>query len=304
MSADCLRDLLNAARAWLEKQPGMVPWAKGCAMLVGVLNGWLKEYSTPVCDLPVVPGHAHYQDYAARVWRCLEYHWKQAMELTPGGRADVREVAERLWGELGYRGGKRLGGNPLRDVVLAEAVQKRENRAVEAFQKQYKGYAVAQGINVKAAVKSEPEAFWQDLLIKLTGSMKPPGALSKYQGRCGLQNWLGTVARRFALDWRGPSGGPKPVQSCEPWSNHPAPSGPPDCVLVAQDAVARVLRVVSAWSPEDQTIFHLRFGEGLLQKEVAAVIGRHPGNVGRRETWMRQELSRVLPDLGKEYGDE
>ena len=73
-------EMFAGDREWLERQPGMIPWEEGCAMLRARLDAWLREYSERVCDQVVTSQHSDHRAYLDRLWRCLGYHWHQAAE--------------------------------------------------------------------------------------------------------------------------------------------------------------------------------------------------------------------------------
>jgi hypothetical protein len=172
----------------------MIAWNDGTMRVFNQLESWLTTYTVQWCRRK--PGDDH-DDYTSRIWRCWSYHWKQAAEASETGLADGWEVAERLCQGRGAVGGGNLGGNPLADVVLAEAVQKRDEVARANFHAIFRDFALAQAASVARHLRDD-DHWWNDLVGKLAGDVHPPGKLASYSGKCGLQNWLGTVVRREA----------------------------------------------------------------------------------------------------------
>ena len=97
--------------------------------------------------------------------------------MTGGSKqADGWQVAEQIRQGKGYKKNGQLGGDPLRDVVLAQAIQLKDERALAVFAREYQPFIVAQVRRFQPAGQ-DPTPCWNDLLIELGGYLLPEGTL-------------------------------------------------------------------------------------------------------------------------------
>jgi len=289
MGAECLWHLLDEDRAWLELQPGLSPWPEGRAMLARQIHEWLVQYSQGVCSAVVDVNHAGYQRYCQRLWTCWRHHWQQAVELDPS--ADGLAVGESVRSGEGYSRGKQLGGDPLRDVVLAEAVQSGDGTACALLEAEYKPFCIAQGRAVNREAVKDADDWWYQLLDRLAGYSRQPGKLQSYSGKCGLRFWLGRVARNFANDWRdGCADGGNAVDE---WVTPPTPDAAEvdDCIRLLAGFVRRGLDGLAS---DERLVLCLIFVDDLPGKEVAKLLGVAPGNISRRRAKAESRLRELL----------
>ena len=68
-------------------------------------------------------------------------------------------MTERIAAGHGYRAGGRLGGNPLRDVVLAVAMVRKDQRAPRVFQEDYYPFARGLAANVHKRLAADPDWY-------------------------------------------------------------------------------------------------------------------------------------------------
>lgn len=309
-------DLFKADRSWLALQPKMDPWEEGHAMLTEQMTTWLAEYSLPLCAAAVTARHPDCGSYVQRLWGCWSHHWRSAAQAAPAGRIDGWEVAERIRSGRGYDGKGRLGGDPLRDVVLAEAVRRHEDKATRCFEAEYYDYAVRQAGRVAPAFAACPD-WWNDWMDLLAGYSRPPGKLASFAGKCGLQNWLGTVVKNFVRGLPPPAGGPAGLDAEAGTELAPAdqdgsyarafpPGGPtglgqsggPDqeviseeCLRLFRELIAEALAGLKA---EDRLLLLLLFVQDLQGKEAARILRIDPGNVSRRKERALDGLRDIL----------
>ena len=278
MSYQSVSDLLEEDRAWLEKQPGMNPWPEGVAMAIRHLQSWSEEYAPQlgVASLVQQP-----DNLLQRLWICWRHHWQQAVEMAADGRADGQEVAQRIRTGQGYRRGQQLGGDSLRDVVLAEAVLARDPAATACFEEEYKSFCIKQGRKVNPQVDQDPDDFWCGLLDRLAGYSSPPGKLAQFVGRCGLRNWLGRTANNFACDYppQLTSSGSEVEDVIGPTPPDESPETDECLKLLAQF----VRQALDDLPSEDRLVLYLVHVDQLPGKEVAKVFGIAAGNVSRRK---------------------
>jgi RNA polymerase sigma factor (sigma-70 family) len=280
-------NLFEPDRPWLARQRSFAPWDEGCARAQEQLGRWLDGYAGQLGLGQAARAEAR-GEYLRRLWECWAYHWRKA--AGEHGNADGWEVAEQARAGQSPQGDGRLGGDVLRDVVLATAVLHGETEALLCFEREYREHCLRAAGRVRG--RAVEEEWWEDLLDRLGGYSRPPGKLASFQGRCGLGPWLGTVGRRFALDRAASGKGPRAAQELP---REVAASAAPaelllvsaECLELLQGALRSALARLKA---ADRLLLHLSFAEGLEGKEVAAVLGIHPGNVSRRREAALGEL--------------
>lgn len=275
-----LENLFGAQRSWLENQPGMTPWQEGTRMLSHQIDAWLADYSPPFCDRPVTPARDTYPRYAERLWECWSHHWQQALLESPDRRTDGQTVASRIASGHGYVRGGQLGGNPFRDVVLAQAVLERENRGTEVFCKEYFPFAQRLAARCHARFGNSPDEWWNDFLDHLAGYTRSP-RLARFTGKCALQNWLGTVLWNFLRDRRFPEGVngdwmEEAIPDRRVAEHDPARS---ECLSLFTHLVEHSLDQLDKG---DQLVLYLLFVDQLKLRDVASIVGKHAGNVGKQ----------------------
>ena len=287
--------ILDDEKAWLAKQPGMEPWDEGCRQVVALLESRLDQYSGLVCEpKPAQPDgepepeqdsdaepEADPGIYLARLARCLIHHWRDAVNVADDGQAEAARVAEEIAAGRGYRRGRKLGGDPLRDVVLAVAVVRRDERATQIFQAEYYPLACAVAAKIHPCLEADPDAWWSKLLDRLAG-YPPPAKLDRFDGRCGLRNWLRRVVWNFLCRWRLTD------DESLAMAHLPGPSPLPDESLAHFAEIVRL--AVATLSPQWRLMLALVYVDGLKQNEAAAILGVHPGTVTRG-------LEKALPRL-------
>ena len=163
MNTSDISHILESDKAWLTGHPSMQSWDDGCHRLVELLDSCLRRYSELVRERPANPTDGDRPVYLARLWQCLGYHWRDALGLpttddpspksgataqfkrnagkataiaqpSANGHITADQVARQIAAGQGYRGGGRLGGDPLRDIVLAVAMVAKDGRATQVFQ--------------------------------------------------------------------------------------------------------------------------------------------------------------------------
>ena len=273
-----MNKLLDHAFDWLQSQPGMRPWPQGQARIIEHIHQWGRQYSEAVCDFVPSDETPLWQGLVEKLWQCWEYHWRQAIELE-GGPVDGFVVASQLVAGQGYIRGGRLGGNPLEDVVLAVAVLRQEPVAIERFAERFQNKAIRVAMKSNPRVAEDEQDWWCQLLVHLMGVGDRRGKLQKYAGHCGLWNWLVRVAKNFSVRWGS-------VLPCD--------SEPLERLIVlgqnsaeeseCQKLLGGAIRdVIGHLSPDQGTLLYLLFAENLPGKDVATILGVHPGSISRQK---------------------
>jgi RNA polymerase sigma factor (sigma-70 family) len=291
-------DLFEDDRSWLRQQPGMTSWKEGCARLRGQMESWLDEYSTSICGDRQAPTQAVRPVFIKRLWECWRHHWNDALSLAPDGKADGGMVAHQIRQGRGFKKNGQLGGDPLRDVVLAQAIQLKDERALALFTEEFQAFIVTQLRRFQPG--QDPTPCWNDLLIELGGYLRPPGKLARYSGACALRHWLRTVAQRWFLSRRKAE---RPQASLDEMAVMPADNSTeqqetlvvtPECLRLFKQRVADTLMQLS---PRDRLLLLLRFSEGMQGKDIAGVVGIAPGNVSRALEKALLSLREALEEL-------
>lgn len=273
-----MQELLDAASDWLQSQPGIHPWSRGRTRIAEQICKWVCQYASAACDRVPADGEPLWQECTAKIWNCWEYHWRQAVELA-GSPVDGFAVAAQLESGMGLQGGGRLGGNPVEDVVLAVAVLHQEPKAIERFTERFQGKAVRVAMKSNPRVAEDEEDWWCQLLVHLMGLGDRPGKLQKYAGRCGLWNWLARVAQNFSARWGSViSGDSELLERLIVLGENPAEES--ECQKLLANAVREA---IGGLSPEQGTLLYFLFAENLPGKDVAVILGVHPGSVTRRK---------------------
>ena len=299
-------NVFHQEKEWLEKQPGMNPWEEGCRSLDELLGRQVTAYTSEICQTVVTHQHPHWKSYFRRLRWCLLYHWRDAAGKIDGGVA-AQEVVERLREGKGYRGGGELGGNPLRDVVLARAMRYHDERAVKLFRSEYFEFCCGMAGRLDPGLAEREELWWSDLLDHLMGTLKPPGSLKKFDGRSALRNWLGTVLIRFLRRWQ------EKEDKClqiEPekfnGKKNEAFAGVVDeRELPYHYVIANIVRhAVRSLSNDECLLLYFLYVEELSQVEVAGIFGIHPGNVSRKRQRALENLLSSVESIAKLASDD
>jgi DNA-directed RNA polymerase specialized sigma24 family protein len=185
---------------------------------------------------------------------------------------------------------KDLGGDPLRDVVLAEAIVRQNPKALALLDQEYRNLAL--GLAASLGQAQEGEDRWHDCLLLLMGDKEHPGKLASFRGHCGLKFWLGTVLKReFFHTKAGPQGSSEPGTEEESFESFEESLISQDCLILFQTLIRQGM---ARLSPREQYILKLMFAEGLTGRRTGATVGIHPGNVARIKDKALEALRRIL----------
>lgn len=215
------------------------------------------------------------QRAAARLWRCIDFHWRQFGASSPCALATV---VERL--ESGNWGNSSGRPNVLKEVVLAQAVEWYDKKAVEMFEREY--MPVVEATARRAGGDRAADAlgnFTAELI--LPRSDRPP-RISSYQGRTSLAGWLRAVVVNFwtsaMRQQRGRSVSPHPEvivsQSADAVSHEQS-----DCEQLLSPLFGQAVGVLGI---EDRLILKMLVLEGVPQHALANSLGINSGTLTRR----------------------
>jgi len=298
--------MFESDKTWLEKLPGMTPWDDGCAELDEKLGAWLDAYSLEVCDQPLDKKDDVRISYLKRLWSCLGWHWRDANKAEQT-KAKAETVGESLQARRGFQKGGKLGGDPMRDVVLAAAMLAYHNRALILFEEEYYtlSCAVAAKVDpklVRGAIQAKGSVeWWNELLEKLIGLAHSQGKLEFFDGRCSLAYWLGIVVRRFHISKKRKKN-PFSYEEIDEMA-HTKPDATTE--VIANESLRCFIKVLARALPElhndDNFLLRSFFLENMKQKDIAKILGIHPGNVTRR---IQRALERLYVLVKQHAADE
>ncbi len=281
---------LAADRVWLSKQPGMSPWTVSATRILERLRSWLKLYSVNLG----VPDDS--KDCEVRLWACWAHHWRTAIEKS-GKPVDGIVVAEQIEAGRGYRRSGNLGGNVIRDVLLASAMLHKSDAAIRVFENEYRATIARQVIAARRFAQQHP-SWWNDLLVELVGLRKEgdPGRLSRFAGQSGLVPWTVTVAVRMLSD-RIPK--KSPASLLDP--SHPEPATEKTGAVqsaVSADCVelltGRIRTALGQLRHRERLALRMLAVDGLQGQEIAAAFRINPGNVSRLLHSARESLWKLM----------
>lgn len=214
--------------------------------------------------------------YTKRIWRCVECHWRRFAE---GGPIRLADVISRLEsGQLALDASR--SSNVIREVVIAQGMELREQKAAVMFDIEYMPIVRAIALRVGGAQAAEHfRNFAADLILPNQAQVPP---IAKYLGRAPMTSWLRLVIRNAWIDH-----GRKRVdeQASESVVEVSVPeasveridAGP--CRELMQPIFAQA---VASLKTEDRVMLKMLFLDEVPQKELARSLGIHSGNVTRR----------------------
>jgi|GEM_PF-2695849 len=313
-----LREIFEESRQWLAQQPRMQPWEEGIVALDELLSQRLHSYDQSYLQRALEKSEAESSQaaspYLLRIWETLAYHWCDALgrikrKPTPKRAVAVREsiscdeVLDWLEAGRGFVGNGDLGGNPLFDVVLAEAMLRQINTAAQFFNEKYRNVLGQVGSNYAKrknfAMLTEADAWWTDfylLLVETTETRK--AKLISFQGRSALEPWCRLVVRNLINDlmrkelrhktetlYEEEAGQIEESLSSQPRSEQDDEE--------AQKWLAILAEIMQSLQNEEVVLLQF-LARGLPQKEIAATLGIAVGNVTRRKAKVFDKLRKTL----------
>ena len=109
-----------------------------------------------------------------------------------------------------------------------------------------------------------------------------------FRGECALATWLLRIAVNLARDhaknrrlsfWRRLVGLDDENSESATVRQYAAPQPSPERILLARETLQTVWSAAASLSPQQQTVFLLRFAEEMSLAEIAAVLGLKTGTV-------------------------
>ena len=255
----------------------------------------LGVYSLDVCERKVEETHKHYPFFRDRLCSCVRYHAEQSR-----GKTDSLDVIiVTLQNGRSPENQGNLGGDPLRDSVLAEAMTLNDSHAVTVFEKDYFVYLKSIAFRVHAVFGNDPDEWWNEFLDFLAGYSHTKVKLKKYQGKCALKFWLRVVLWNFLRRRPLPEGSLEYPEEL-PMSENRNKIELHEIVTVFATLVRGSLLTL----PErDRLLLSMIYIDQLLKKDIAVIFNVHPGQIGRWEenaiNHFRNEMTRRLEQFPK-----
>lgn len=165
-------------------------------------------YTTDLCEKTEISVQGLF-GYVYRIWNCWAFHCEKSPNRSPcNGLKVASSVMTNLEQGKNHSGQCDLDGNPVHDVVLAEAMSQHENKAWLRFIQLFQDDFIRKG--KKFGVD---EQWWNDFLVYLgfhTASARrereketrevSQKKIDGYSGHVGLRRWLKVVTSNFLLE--------------------------------------------------------------------------------------------------------
>ena len=325
-STEGIAEMITHCESWLKDQPGMQPFELAVIVLTDCLEEWFSTYSHKVCDRDPDKIQSIHSPCLERLWKCWSHHWKLGIESQASGVVDGSEVAADIQAERRWNDKSDLGGDPLRDVVLAVAMVAMHNRAVQCFTSEYYEYSrqlALRNVGMRYRNTSESaEDWWNEFLKHLSGLDKKSASLDRFNGESSLFQWLPTVVRNFLASLQrseknlasrltaGAEG--DQLAAFSNTSVHKDYKGESESTSESDEGIHeesflllfQVLRkVCDALPSRERLVLQYLYVDGLPLKQVAAVLGVHSGNAGRTRDRavgrIQEESIRVATEMGQ-----
>lgn len=252
----------------------------------------VRGHLASVCQRPAAVEAAAFDTHARRVWVALEYHWKRLAQAEPLPFSRLLARAEAA--ELGVGTGK---ASLVYEVVLAQALEFRDNRAAELFHVNYLPSAVSTARRVAGERGAElVENFGADLVMPRDG--RPP-KIAQFQGRTFLTQWLRSVVTNHCLSAMRkyqPDGLEHDPAGRQPAASLEIVLDRVECKQLLQPILQSALSVLTA---DDCLLIKLLTLDGVPQGQVARSLGIHSGNVGRQRDKIAQGILKRLWDSAR-----
>jgi RNA polymerase sigma factor (sigma-70 family) len=231
-----------------------------------------------------------------RICGCWEYHWGQV------ARQSFDEVARALRGAQDPRSGNSLGGDPLHEVVLAEAILRGLGHATEQFEAEYQPqlFRVVRSV---LNVPSPEQDWWEYLLSRCHGTPEAPGLLAKFAGRCALAPYLRTAVTNLLRTLiREPRPGRAIAGFDLPDLADPTPG--PSAVLSIQDCRGKLAGLLSEGlarlGESEVRILTMRYEQRLPARSVAELLGLKTESVDQTASRAVRKLKAGWQDRAEE----
>lgn len=274
----------DASRASLMRLNGATDgnWETTLAASTASLEGAVRRHAVRVFDGSLKTDDA--ASCGARLWECLTYHLN-------AGEAGRFHSLEALI--LTCESGKLFPGPPedlIADVILAQALQRGQNRAALYFQERFMPLVQKTASRFGKDYAAESENYMADLYFPRKAK---PSRISTYKGQTPLKYWLRQVVTRHILSQIRRTKDHVAIDEAPEVADHAAASRT-DSVDCRELLSPLLRRAVAKTSPDDRLLLKLLVVDKVPQKAVAEQYGRDSGNITRRRQRAAGEILEAL----------
>ncbi|GHT43949.1 hypothetical protein FACS189454_00130 [Planctomycetales bacterium] len=262
----------------------------------------IRVYSVDVWEYQIEPKHEQFPTFGTSVTVCVCYYAQQAERSV---EESVDGIIESLKNERHPSTGASMGGNPVRDCVLATAMLLKSGTAVVRFETDYSSFLKGVAYKVHRNFGNEPDEWWNEFLDFLAGYSSENGKLSKYEGKSALKFWLRIVLWNFLKRRPIPNEADEFLEELPDGHSNVQVAEMNENLTLFADIVSKALQAI----PEkEKLLLAMLYIDNMKKKEAAAVFNVHPGQIGRwEETAMahfRSELQKSAKEVSQDSWNE
>ncbi len=222
------------------------------------------------------------QACATRVWKCVAHHWQQWGEDRV---VELKTILDRLReGELGTR---KFSEDVLREVVLAQLLEARADRAAEVFESDYMPAVRATAFRMAGNRAADTVENLAAELILPRGE-RPP-RIRGFSGKTVLSCWLRAVIANLLVSH---SRRQKPTAELTEMAAHDDAAAGAETSGCGSLLAPLFARTVNSLAADDRLLVRWLVVDDVPQNQVARQLGIHSGNVTRRRQKVGEEVWR------------
>jgi RNA polymerase sigma factor (sigma-70 family) len=255
-----------------------------------------------VWEHKIEPKHEHFSKFGISVTVCVCYYAQQAERNV---EESVDGIIESLENERHPSTGTSMGGNPVRDCVLATAMLLKSGTAVIRFETDYSAFLRGVAYKVHRNFGNEPDEWWNEFLDFLAGYSSENGKLNKYEGKSALKFWLRIVLWNFLKRRPIPSEADEFLNELPDRHSNKQVAEMSEHLMLFANIVRKALQAI----PEkEKLLLAMLYIDNMKKNAAAAVFNVHPGQIGRWEEnaieHFRQELQKCAKEVSQDSWNE
>ncbi len=276
--------LVSEPPAWLCRQLSCDAGSFGQAwtdceqLLQRVTSDRIRELEIDMAAL----SESDSQACAVRLWKCVAHHWQQWSEDRV---MELKTVLDRLRaGELGTR---KFSEDVLREMVLAQLLEARCERAAEVFEADYMP-AVRVSASRMAGNRGADAVENLAAELILPRGDRPP-RIRGFAGKTVLSCWLRAVIANLLVSH---SRKQKATAELTEIATHDDTESRADTSGCGSLLAPLFVRTVNSLPADDRLLVCWLVVDDVPQNQVARQLGIHSGNVTRRRQKVGEEVWR------------
>jgi len=291
---------------WPGESPEAKEWRSRTGEIETTIRGWVEKYKkTLVIDGTPLP----VESCVILIGNAWQYFWMDSLEFwrkTPNvagnQRPELNDVAKKVRGGIRPTTGKKMGGDPFRDLVLCCACLSGCDSAIRILSCEYESVfeSAVRGLRYRWL----DDWGWPDVISRLVLTVDRKkedarGLLSKFPGKTSLKAWLGTVFRNLLRDYAR-------ERLRRPWERSgsanlsmiPAYTHPQVGNFADVPTSVRRLLLSSLQNLQQRhvLVIYLFYGRNMSNLAAAKILGIDPGNASRRRNSALRQLVSVLEE--------